>query len=1054
MTGDRALDSPIAIVGMGCRFPGGIDSADELWRAVLGRVDAIGDLPTDRFDAAALGDRIANRRGGFIDGIDEIDAGFFGLSPREAERLDPQHRLLLETAWEAVEDAGIPDRDLAGSNAGVFVGLWRNDYEARVMAEPTSIDFHMTTGTGRYSASGRLSYLFDLSGPSLTIDTHCSSSLVAVHLAVESLRRGECDLALAGGANVILDPAITIAYTRSKMLAPDGRCKFGDASADGYVRSEGAGVVALRRLSDAVAAGDRIHAVIRGSAVTNDGRSSGSLAAPGRGGQAEMLRRAHERAGVDAGSIQYVEAHGTGTATGDPVELGAIGEVLGAGRSADQPCLVGSVKSNIGHTEAAAGVAGLIKAALAVREGEIPASLHVTAPHPAVPWSELRVSVVREHRSWPTVDGPRRAGVSSFGITGTNAHVVVEEPPAPTAEPEPVTGPVILPVSAASPDGLQAVARLMADHVAAAPPSELAAISAAACRRRSHLGHRLAVVGSSTDEIVGGLLAWSDDEPLPARVAIGTPRPDATPRVGFVFSGQGPQWWGMGRELMTSSEAFRSVIERCDRSLRAHVSWSLSEELARDEATSRLAATEVAQPALFAVQVGLHAVLGEFGIRPDAVVGHSVGEIAAAHVAGVLDLETAVAVVARRGQLMQAATGAGAMASVGLSSDEIVSRLAGHPDVAVAAMNAPSSTVVAGPTGALDAFLTELGEQADVTRLPVDYAFHHPTMAPHGAALERELAGVAGQQAGITFVSTVTGAVEDGTAVDASHWARGVVQPVRFADAVQALLGQGVDALVEIGPHPVLRAALAATARAEAPDDPVAIIGSLRRGGPERADLLSTVADLHVIGVAIDWASVAASRGVVDLPTYPWQRRRHWYEPSTDPRGSETGQGNTSPIDDGPGNGAGFELADRFRAAPTAAMGTGILQAQVRGELAAVLRLSPAEIDPAAPFKAMGLDSLLSVELQGRLEARTGLALDSATAFNHPTVDALAAHLADQLSGSADRPAATPPAPLSTGEAGPGFAGTEGLAEGDLDALLADELAAVDDLLNDGGSPR
>ena len=1073
--GRPTLDPPVAIVGMGCRFPGGVGSPAALWRGLCQGFDAIGDVPADRFDAAGLGDRIASGRGGFLDGIDQLDADFFGLSPREAERLDPQQRLLLETAWEAVEDAGIADRDLAGTGAGVFVGLWRNDYEARVTADPGDIDFHMTTGTGRYSASGRLSYLFDVSGPSLTVDTHCSSSLVAVHLAVESLANGETDLALAGGANVILDPTITIAYSRSGMLSSDGRSKFGDASADGYVRSEGAGVVVLKRLPDALAAGDRIHAVIRGSAVVNDGRSSGSLAAPGRAGQVEMLRRAIDRAGVEPTSIHYVEAHGTGTAAGDPVELGAIGDVLGSGRSTDRPCLVGSVKSNVGHTEAAAGVAGLIKATLAVREGEIPASQHIEEPNPAVAWSELGIGLVGEHRAWPAVTGPRRAGVSSFGITGTNAHVVIEQPPdRPQAHRS--EGPFLVPVSAATPTALRVAVAAMAERVANTSPADLAALSATACRRRSHHQHRVAVVGSSPDDIAGRLRAWSTGDPVPPGLVVGRRRAGHEPRVGFVFSGQGPQWWGMGRDLLASSEVFGSVIERCDGMLRAHVSWSLLEELGRGEADSRLAATEVAQPALFALQTGLVAVLADYGISPQAVVGHSVGEIAAANAAGVLDLESAIAVVARRGRRMQAATGKGSMASVDLPADALVERLAAHPELSIAALNAPSSTVVGGPIDSLDAFIDDIDDEVPVTRLPVDYAFHHPSMAPHGMELRKDLAGLAGNEATITFASTVTGAVEDGLDVGADHWSRGVVEPVRFAEAIGALLGSGIDTLVEIGPHPVLRSALAAIARSNPSGGPVDVVSSLRRGEPDRHELLMTVASLHCGGSALDWEGVLGHGGCVDLPAYPWQRQRHWFT------GGDARVRPPSPagedIDDarpraehGPGGELAFDLARRFHDAPTPAMGTSLLQQQVGLELATVLRSSAATVDPTVPMKELGLDSLLALEFTARLTDRTGVELDSATTFNHPTVTALAAHLAQRLGTgeSVGLPVAEPAG--NDADAPDGIDGVDELVEPDLavdadvegltsldgdaiEALLADELAAVDELLDESRRAR
>ena len=547
----RAAPEPIAIVGIGCRFPGGACSPQEFWELVRGGVDAIGEVPRERFDLSALYDaqpatpgRVMSRFGGFLAGVEDFDTDFFHMSPREAASLDPQQRLLLEVAFEALEAGGQPLHRWHGRSVGVFVGMWLNEYEARMFRRNEDIEFYMTTGTGRYSASGRLSNQFGWTGPSMTVDCACSSSLVAIHLACQSLRLGESEMALAGGANVILEPSITIAYSQSRMMAPDGRCKFGDARADGYVRSDGAGVVVLKRLADAQAAGDPVIAVIRGSAVNNDGDSSGSFGTPGRAGQEDMLRKAYSNAAVDPAAVWYVEAHGTGTRAGDPVEIGALGAVLGAGRAAANPLHVGSVKTNIGHTEGAAGVAGLIKAALAVQSGVIPRSLNLVSLNPEIPWDSLRVAVAREE---VTAERPGRiAGVSSFGIAGTNAHVVLEQAPArpeAAADRGAAQRPLVLPLSAASPEALRAAAQRMAAHLRSGT-APLEDVVHTAGSRRSHLEHRLAVVGADAKALAEGCDAYAAHEERRGVVSgsAAPARPAASPSSSRDRAASGPGW--------------------------------------------------------------------------------------------------------------------------------------------------------------------------------------------------------------------------------------------------------------------------------------------------------------------------------------------------------------------------------------------------------------------------------------------------------------------------------------------------------------------------------
>ena len=875
---------PVAIIGIGCRLPGAITDPTSLWDVLTEGVDAITTIPPDRFDVEGLYDerpatpgRVMSRFGGFVDGIDEIDARFFELSPREAERLDPQQRLLLETVWEALEDAGIGRERIGGTTAGVYVGMWLNEYESRLFANPDLIDFHMTTGAGRYAASGRISYFLDLLGPSVTVDTACSSSLVAVHLACQALAAGECDLVLAGGANAIIEPHVTIAFSQSRMMTPEGRCKFGDASANGFVRSDGAVMLALKRLSSAQADGDHVYAVIRGSAVTNDGRSSGFLATPGQAGQEEMLRRAYADAGVDPRTVHYVEAHGTGTSAGDPVELGAIGAVIGAVPGRSEPLLVGSIKSNIGHCEGAAGAAGLAKLALAVEHADIPASLHVNEPNPTISWDELRVQVPRQRQPWPASGGPRRGGVSAFGITGTNAHVVVEEAPPATASPAivPANDPsaFALPIAASGRSALRALgerylALLDDDGIS------IGDLCAAAATKRSHLADRVVVVGRDRVELAGSLqrrLAGLEAEPAASATA---------PSVVFVFPGQGSQWLGMARQLLAEEPAFANALRTCDGAIRHETGWSPIDMLTATDPGPRIDDIDVVQPLLFAIQVSLAVLWRSWGIVPDAVVGHSMGEVAAAHVAGALELADAVAVICRRSTLLRRIAGQGAMALVDLDVAAAAAALAGYESrLSVAVSNSPRSTVLSGDPVALRDVLDRL-ETQDVFCRPVkvDVASHSPQVDPLLPDLRAALVGLAPRAAALPFFSTVVGEVLDRATLDAEYWAANLRQPVLFGAAVAALAAKGPTAFVELSPHPVLLPSIEQVLN-DAGDEGLAV-ASMRRNEPERATMLRALGALYEAGATVEWDAVTGQPlDRVVLPTYPWQRERHWYEP-------------------------------------------------------------------------------------------------------------------------------------------------------------------------------
>jgi acyl transferase domain-containing protein len=877
---------PVAIVGIGCRFPGGVTDAESFWDLLLEGRDAIGQIPADRFDLSHYYDerpatpgRVMARWGGFLDRIEDFDAAFFGISPLEAERLDPQQRLLLETGWEALEDAGQDIGALAGSNTGVFVGQWLSDFEARLFARPEEVDFFMTTGSGRYATSGRISYLLGLRGPSLTLDTACSSSLVAVHLAVRSIRSGESSLALAGGANIILQPHISIAYSQSRMMAPDGRCKFCDASGDGYVRSEGAAIVVLKPLSKAQADGDRIYAVIRGSAVNNDGRSSGSMGTPSRIGQEELLRAAYADAGVSPGAVGYVEAHGTGTRAGDPVELGALGAILGAGRARGQQALVGSVKTNIGHTEGAAGIAGLVKTALALHHEVIPRSLHFKQPNPAIQWADAPFDVARAARPWLRADQPRFAGVSAFGIAGTNAHVVLEEAPGrseATTRSSPTHDPAILPLSARSEAGLRALAGRYADCLSDVDGCSLTDLCWSAATRRSALEQRAAFVACDASEMAGALRAYASGGGAAAEGAQHAP---VRPKLAFVLPGQGAQWPGMARAFAASSEVFRAALEECDAAARPYVDWSIVEQIHAepDSPASLLDRIDVVQPVLVALAIAYAKWLYSLGILPDALVGHSMGEVAAAHLSGAIELDQAMRIICRRSALMRRTSGQGAMALVDLSMAEAQARLMGRESrVSVAVSNGPRSSVISGEPQVVQEMLAEFESEGLFCRLvKVDVASHSPQMEPLARELVAELAGSKGGTARVPVYSTVLGRRCDGTELGADYWGRNLRQPVRFSEAVGRLIDDGVSVFLELSPHPLLSAAIGQTAQAK--DREVVTLCCGRREEPDLLVAHGAVAGLWAAGIAPVWQAVLPGihRGVT-LPLYPWQRERHW----------------------------------------------------------------------------------------------------------------------------------------------------------------------------------
>jgi len=880
---------PIAIIGIGCRFPGA-HGPSAFWELLCNGVDAITEIPPDRFDINAFYDprpgapgKIATRWGGFLDQVDHFDANFFGLAPREASRMDPQQRLLLEVAWEAIEDAGQRPSQLNGSRTGVFIGMCYNDYEDLEFQDHRGIDVYVNAGGARSAASGRLSYALGLEGPSIVIDTACSSSLVAVHLACQSLRHGETSLAIAGAVNLILQPESSIGFSQAKMLAPDGRCKVFDARANGFVRSEGIGVVLLKPLAQAQMDGDSIYAVIRGSAINNDGRSSGFLMTPGSEGQKAVIRTACRNAGVSPGQIQYVEAHGTGTSVGDPVEAQALGEVLSEGRPAGSRCLIGSAKANIGHTEAAAGMAGLIKTALCLKKGVIPPNLHFQAPNPNIPWQELSLSVPVDTTAWPLSSGPALAGVSAFGLSGTNAHVILEEAPRSSHssyQTQSSSMPRLLTLSAHRLESLnkltESYLEFLRDGERTAPA--LRDLCYTASVRRDHHGYRLACVGRTAREMAEKLEAYLGGDVSPG-VTANTHIPEAQPKLVFVFSGQGSQYLGMGRLLFEQEPVFHDALTRCDEAIGKFADWSLLKELFAEEESSRLNEIDVTQPALFAIQVALAELWRSWGVTPDAVVGHSMGEVAAAHIAGALNLEDAARVICRRSQLMKKTSGQGMMALVELSHEEALQAITGYEDrLSVAANNGPTSTVLSGDPPALEEVLSALECRGVFCRpVNVDVASHSPQMEPLCDELEQDLRDIQPLPATTPVCSTVTAEFDHGMRFDGGYWRRNLREPVKFSAAAQHLCESGYRVFIEVSPHPVLSKSIQKLLEHLGKEG--SVIASLRREDDEKASMPQALGELYTLGYPVDFSRLYADRGkVVEAPRYVWLRERHWFD--------------------------------------------------------------------------------------------------------------------------------------------------------------------------------
>ncbi|MFF9286476.1 type I polyketide synthase [Streptomyces griseosporeus] len=888
---------PVAIVGMGCRFPG-IGSVDELWEVLVANTETVTPVPPDRFDVGAYYDpapmtpgRTVSRHGGFLTDPFGFDASFFGISPVEARAMDPQQRLLLHVVWEALESAGIRPSLLAGSRGGVFVGQATAEH-ADTDPRPHAPDVRGMVGSRlRAVTAGRVSHALDLRGPSVVLDTACSSSLVAVHAARQSLLTGESDLCIAAGVNLIMSPHDAVAYSQGGMLSPGGRCRFGDARADGFVRSEGVGAVVLKRLDDALRDGDPVHAVLFGSAVTNDGAASGLLVRPSVEGQADALRQACAAAGVKPCELDYVEAHGTGTQVGDAVELQALAESAGRGRPAGRPLLTGSVKTNIGHCEAAAGIAGLIKAALVLRHGILPASLHLDEEHGLLAQDGFPVRVVTRNQPLDRAAADTLIGVSSLGLSGTNAHVVVGghagAPAGSRPRTEADTGPRLLVLSARTAGSLRRLARAYAHYLGPAGPGRglpLGDICSAAATGRDAHPHRLWVVGEDHDTLARRLSALADGETIPdgGIVEAGL---SGDKRLVFVFSGQGSQWAGMGRALYRASSAFREALEACDEAVREELGWSVLDRLLTGDAELPTDVSTV-QPVLWAVQVALAAALRARGLEPDLCLGHSMGEVAAAQVSGALSLRDAAAVICRRSKLMHRTAGQGAMLAVELPAAEAQRCIGAYGDgVCVAAENAPTSTVLAGDPVALAALQRDLEERHVLCRpVKVNVASHSPQMDALREDLLRELAGLSPRPGTTAMVSTVYGAPVAGTELTAAYWMENLRRPVRFADTVRTVAHAQDSVFLEVSPHPVLVTAVADTL---ADDHGEAAVASLRRGCDEPAELARAAGRVFAHGGRVDWHRWhgGGPRHAPSLPTYSWDAVQYRREAAALPAG-------------------------------------------------------------------------------------------------------------------------------------------------------------------------
>jgi acyl transferase domain-containing protein len=1034
----RARSEPIAIIGMAGRLPGGVVDNETFWDLLRNGRDAIGEVPADRWDTDAFYDqqpcqpgKIISKWGGFLDRIDRFDHEFFGISRREAVTMDPQQRLILEVTWEALEDAGQAPRSLAGSQTGVFMGICSSDYSSQVFRYPAEIVAHASTGNAHGIATGRVAYLLDLRGPCMSIDTACSSSLVAVHQAGQSLRLGDIDLAICGGVNVVLSPHLSISFSQfPEMLAADGRCKTFDAGADGFVRSEGCGVVVLKRLSDALRDRDRVHAVIRGSAINQDGRSSG-LTAPNGAAQRAVLRRALKASGVQPDQVGYIETHGAGTKLGDPIEVEALAEVYG--REQGAPLYLGAVKTNLGHLEAGSGMAGLIKAALTIDRGLIPPNLHFSKLNPHISFDRTTFAVPTELTPWP-VDGPRLAGLSSFGFSGTNAHLILEQAPQqPVPAPDDRRPSSVLALSAKSETALLKLARRCQVRLMTGQPAVLADVCFSAATGRSHFPYRLAAVGKSAPDVAAQLASYvrgdAANGPAGGQLALGKAVGNAARDVVFLFTGQGPQRAGMARELYETQPAFRRVLDRCDEILRSELPEPLLSAIyPQDPDSGLIASMEYAQPGLFAVEYALAELWRSWGVEPAAVLGHSLGEYAAACFAGAMSLEDGLRLVVERGRLLQRLAAAGTMAAIFASQAEVAAELASCDPalISIAAINGPANTTISGAreiVAAVCAAFTARGVEAK--QLHISTSSHSPLVEPVLVPLRRALDKVSFAPPRIPMVSNLTGQLWPwDSAPDADYWCAHARQPVLFSAGVEALWELGYRTFLEVGPAPTL---LGLVGEIRPADSDASLLPSLRPGQGDWDVLLGSVSQLYVQGAGFDWAGFDRSytRSKVALPHYPFDAVRCWHELGGTGAAFDWGSASApdlgGPVRRSNGSGAADDDNRLRQLEASAAPGRGrvstlpsaqdllavpagervnALLVQLRRSVQGVLGSKSATADLDQPLSVLGLDSLMAVELRNEIQSRLEIQVAITSFLGGATIATVAQHIVADLENS------------------------------------------------------
>lgn len=1014
---EQAAHEPIAIIGMACRYPGGINNPDDFWRVLRDGVDTISEIPSDRWNIDSFYDadpdmagKIVTRKGGFLDQIDQFDAQFFGLSPREADGMDPQHRLLLEVAWEALEAASQAPDQLARTNTGVFLGIASLDYYQIMAGQDHALrDVYFAQGTTHSVAAGRISYFLGLQGPAISVDTACSSSLVAAHLAVQSLRSGESRMALVGGVNTILLPDLHISFSKAHMLSADGRCKTFDARADGYVRSEGCGMVVLKRLSDAIADGDTILGLIRGSAVNQDGRSNG-LTAPNGLAQEAVIRTALSNAMVNPSEVSYVEAHGTGTSLGDPIEVQALGSVYGIGRSADQRLKIGSVKTNLGHLEAAAGIAALMKSVLMLQHKQVPPSLHFETPNPYIPWNELPIDVATALSDMPAHGGRYLVGVSSFGFSGTNSHVVLEAAPEPVHQPAEVERPLhILKLSAKNTAALQSLVNKFKDHLSG-ETANFADICFTANAGRADLAQRLGLVASSKEDARAKLTDYLKGD-LREDVFHGNVIDTAAPQVVFLFSGHGSQYVQMSRQLFETQPVYHAAIMECANLLESYIDVPLLEILFPDDDSKWLDKMTYGQPALFAVEYALAQLWVSWGIKPTTVLGHSVGEYVAACISGVFSLADGLKLVCARGRLMDSLPQAGEMFAI-FANESIVNEVIAPygADVSIAAYNGPTNIVISGIAETLQPIVaTFAGLNIKTQHLAVTQAAHSHFLDQILDEFESVAQTISYSPPRLGYVSCLTGKMVEGAEItNAPYWRRHLRLPVRFADGMRTLYSEGYRNFIEIGPNPVL----AGMAQRIDGSEGSRFYPSLRSGWQDWQQILESIASLYTQGISPDWKAFDKeyTRRRIHLPTYPWTHQRYWIVDSPMPSLTR------SIPESAPLTEEDHSFLRQLKLTPSNEL-EEVVGDFVSHHVARILRLNPDQVEDNHRLMDIGVDSLMAVELRNRLNKDLGLTegLPATLIFDYPTVKAIAQYLVQTVLNQNSEVKPQPSSPKQTG---------------------------------------